>query len=153
MTPPIINLPKRQGRGRRTFFQMLTAMAWVAYLYLWLPLVTLVAWAFGMRTAYGEMYQKQDAVEPFLLLALPMIALACAVVLLGWAEYNRARFAGEDRRRPMAPIGEADVALALGADVATAELLRGSRIVALTLDEKARPTTAVSRDMRLAVPA
>lgn len=153
MTLPIINLPQRQGRARRTFFQMLTAMAWVAYLYLWLPLLTLLAWAVGMRTAYGLMYQRTDAVEPFLLLALPLIAAICGIVLLGWAEYNRARFGGEERRQPMPAIGDPEVALVLGADAATADTLRGNRIVVLTLDEHARPTAALARPLAPPVPA
>ena len=144
MTPPIINLPQRQGRGRRTMFQMLTAVAWVGYLYLWLPLLTLIAWALGLRTAFMLMYQNQHGVEPFLLLALPLIAVACGIVLLGWAEYNRARFGGEERRRPMPSVDDAEVALGLGADVATADTLRNGRIVLLTLDEQARPTLATA---------
>jgi hypothetical protein len=53
----------------------------------------------------------------------------------------------------MAAVGEAEVASALGADVATAAVLRGSRIVALTLDQQARPTAAVAHAVPAAIPA
>lgn len=145
MTPPIIHHPERQGRRRRTVFTALTATAWALYFYLWLPLITLLAWVLGVRTTYGELYLKQHAVDPFLLLALPFIALVCAVVLLAWAEYNRARFSGGERRKAMGPVGEDTVALALGADPATAAALRAGRSMSLALDAQARPTSAEPR--------
>lgn len=145
MTPPIIDRPERQGRGRRTLFTVLTGTAWLIYFYLWLPLITLLAWVLGVRTAYGRLYLEQNAVDPFLLLALPVIALVCAVVLLAWAEYNRARFGGEDRRKAVPSIGNEAVALALGADTATAAALRGGRNMTLALDEQARPASATAR--------
>lgn len=145
MTPPIINLPERQRRVHRDLSRAFTALAWAAYLYLWLPLLTLAAWGLGMHTAYERIYRNKHVVEPFLLLALPLIAIACAAVLLGWAEYNRARFGGPERRRPMPPIGDGEVAHGLGADAATAANLRGNRIVVLSLDAQARPTAARPR--------
>ena len=145
MTPPIINVPERQGRAQHSISRMFTALAWLGYLYLWLPLVTLVAWALGMHRTYALMYRDQHAVEPFLLLSLPLIAMACAIVLLGWAEYNRARFGGPERRRPMPPVDDVQVAVGLGADAATADTLRGNRIVVLALDAQARPTAALAR--------
>lgn len=145
MTPPIINLPQRQGRMLHNVSRMFTALAWLGYLYLWLPLLTLVAWAFGLHTAYALLYRNQDAAEPYLLLALPLIALVCGVVLIGWAEYNRVRFSGPERRHPMPPVDDAQVAVALGADTVTAGTLRGNRIVVLSLDEQARPKVASAR--------
>ena len=153
MTPPIINVPERQGRAQHTFSRMFTALAWLGYLYLWLPLLTLVAWALGMHRAYELMYQDQHGVEPFLLLALPLIAIGCAVVLLGWAEYNRARFGGPERRRSMPPIGDVEVAAGLGADASTAGTLRENRIVVLSLDAEARPTAARASPAGPAPPA
>ena len=144
MNPPIINRPEREGRVPRTAWHMLTAVAWLAYLYLWLPLITLIAWVAGVRTAYGKLYQDQ-VVDSFLLLVLPVIALVCGAVLLGWAEYNRARFAGEERRSPMPSVGDAEVASALGADTATVDALRSSRIIAVAMDPQARPSIAASR--------
>jgi biofilm PGA synthesis protein PgaD len=145
MTPPIIHHPERQGRRRRTVFTVLTATAWALYFYLWLPLITLLAWVLGVRSSYGELYLKQHAVDPFLLLALPVIALVCAIVLLAWAEYNRARFGGEERRKAVDPVDADAVALALGADAATAASLRGGRSMTLALDEHARPSSALPR--------
>ncbi len=142
MTPPIIDRPERQGTARRTAYGTVTAGLWLLYFYLWLPLVTLLAWVVGVRTGYGRLYVEQNAVDPFLLMALPVIALVCGAVLLAWAEYNRARFSGEERRQPVADIGIAEVATLLGADVATAGMVRDARVVTITLDDKARPSAA-----------
>ncbi|HBK46700.1 MAG TPA: poly-beta-1,6-N-acetyl-D-glucosamine biosynthesis protein PgaD, partial [Xanthomonadaceae bacterium] len=97
--PPLIRLPDRMGHSRRLAQGALTAGAWMLYFYLWVPLLTLLAWALGLQTAYIRLYLEQNAIDPFLLLSLPVIALVCAAALIGWAEYNRARFANADERR------------------------------------------------------
>ncbi|MCE4530853.1 poly-beta-1,6-N-acetyl-D-glucosamine biosynthesis protein PgaD [Xanthomonas hortorum] len=67
MTPPIINLPQRLGRSRRLAYGAATAGAWMVYFYLWAPLATLIAWFFGLRSAYTELYLKHNALDPFAL--------------------------------------------------------------------------------------
>lgn len=142
MNPPIIDRPEGEGRGPRAAWRMLTAVAWLAYLYLWLPLITLIAWIAGARSAYEHLYAHEQGLHSFLLLVVPVIALICGAVLLGWAEYNRARFRSGERRSSMPSVGDDDVAQALGADAATVRALRGSRIVSLAMDSQARPSIA-----------
>lgn len=144
MTPPIIDHSPQRRPGKRFASGALTAAAWTVYAWLWVPLITAVAWFIGARTAYLRLYLDDNEIEPFLLLSLPIIALICGVLLIGWAEYNRARFAKTDRRQRRVDIIDDDVRLALGATPALAEKLREGRIVRVAVDDDARPVAAYS---------
>lgn len=141
VTTPIIHRPERQGGARRTAYGVATAVAWAAYVYLWMPLITLLAWLAGIRTAYSELFLRENAIDPFLIMVLPLIALGCAVLLLGWAEYNRIRFQREDKRRKPDLVSYRDVDAALGAGAGLGERLRSGRILAVAIDEQAQPVT------------
>lgn len=144
MTPPIINhMPARRPR-KRFASGALTAAAWAVYAWLWVPLITAVAWFIGVRTAYLRLYLNDNDIDAFLLLALPVIALVCSVLLLGWAEYNRVRFSKADRRKRRVPIDDDEVRVALGASAALAKKLREGRIVQLALDDNANPVAATT---------
>jgi biofilm PGA synthesis protein PgaD len=135
----LIRKPNSQPPLRRTAWGFVTAAFWLLYLYLWAPLVTLVLWLLGIRTALHEMYLRESHVEPFLLVVLPLVALACAVVLIIWAEYNRFRFRGKDRRHAQADVPHAEIAVALGADPSTADALTQGKVLVLHMDAQAQP--------------
>lgn len=139
---PLIDRPDSASRRRRTAYGMITAIAWALYVYLWLPLVTLLAWVLGARTGYAQLYLAQERIDPFVILSLPLIALVCGAVLVAWAEYNRARFADADARRRAPAVAANDVADALGATRDLLPRLRDARVVVLELDDAARPLAA-----------
>jgi biofilm PGA synthesis protein PgaD len=139
MNPPLINRPDRVGRVRHTVLRLATAVLWAFYAYLWVPLLTLVAWLLGIHTVYQRLYLEQNAVDPFVLASLPVIALVCAVLLIGWAEYNRVRFADADERRRRGDVTETAVDDKLGAEHELGEVLRRHRVISVTLDEHAAP--------------
>ena len=142
MTPPIINhMPARRPR-KRFASGALTAAAWTVYAWLWVPLITAVAWFIGVRTAYLRLYLNDNEIDAFLLLSLPVIALVCGVLLIGWAEYNRVRFSRTDRRQRRDAIDDEQVRIALGASAGLASKLREGRIVQLALDDDANPVAA-----------
>lgn len=142
MRPPIIDHTPTRGPGKRLAAGALTAAAWSVYAWLWVPLITAIAWIIGMRTAYVRLYLNDNEIDTFLLLALPVIALLCAALLIGWAEYNRVRFSGVERRQRRDDVDDDTVRIALGASAALASKLRDGRIVRLALDDDARPVAA-----------
>lgn len=144
MKPPIIDHTPRRAPGKRLASGALTAAAWTVYAWLWVPLITAVAWFVGVRTAYVRLYLNENEIDTFLLLSLPVIALVCAALLIGWAEYNRARFSGVERRNRRDDIDDDQVRMALGATEALATKLRDGRIVQVALDDDARPVAATS---------
>lgn len=135
----LIHAPHRQQRLQRHLWQLLTAVCWAAYLYLWLPLFTLLLWLVGIRVAVFELYERRDQVDPFVLLALPAMALICALLLIGWAEYNRIRFQGRERRQKIADVPREELAAALGARDEVAAAMLSHKIQVLRMDDHAHP--------------
>jgi len=135
----LIRKPYAQPRLKRAAWGFVTAAFWGLYIYLWLPLVTLILWLLGVRTAFFELYTRQHQVEPFLIVAIPAMAALCALLLIGWAEYNRWRFARQDRRSPQDDVRVDEVAQRLGADLALAQRLGQSKITLLHMNEQAIP--------------
>ena len=135
----IIHMPQRQPPAQRTFYRVATLLVWIVYAWLWLPLATLVLWVLGVRLAAIELYLAKQRIDADLLVWLPVLLLGCATVLIGWAEYNRRRFAGRDRRLGRHDVSAAEVAQAMGADGTLAAELAGARSVVLVMDGDGRP--------------
>lgn len=140
----LIRKPYAQPRLKRAAWGFVTAAFWGLYIYLWLPLVTLILWLLGVRTAFFELYTRKHQVEPFLLVAIPTMAVLCALALIGWAEYNRWRFARQDRRSPQEDVDVDEVARRLGASQTLAQQLGQSKITLLHMNEDAIPESMSS---------
>lgn len=132
----LIQKPGAQRPLPRTLWGVVTGAFWLAYLYLWMPVLTLVLWLLGLRTVASELYLRTHEVDPFLMLALPATAAAVVALLLLWAEYNRWRFAGRDveRRSRLADVSLDEVAQGLGASAEVAQALNAGRISVLHMD-------------------
>jgi len=135
----LIRKPYAQAPVKRAVWGFVTAAFWGLYIYMWLPLVTLVLWLMGVRTAFFEMYAREHHVDSFLVFAIPAIATACALVLITWAEYNRFRFSALDRRTPQRDVTPAEVAEKLGANAELAEMLGQAKVTTLRMSERAEP--------------
>ncbi|MFK3651054.1 poly-beta-1,6-N-acetyl-D-glucosamine biosynthesis protein PgaD [Lysobacter enzymogenes] len=132
----LIQKPGSQHPLPRTLWGAVTGAFWLAYLYLWTPVLTLVLWLLGLRTVTSELYLRTHEVDPFLMLALPATAAAVVAALLIWAEYNRWRFAGLDaeRRSRLPDVSLDEVAQSLGASAEVAQALNAGRISVLHMD-------------------
>ena len=136
----LIDNSDRVPRSHRMFWGGITGVFWLLYLYLWLPLITLAMWLLGVNNALVELYIPEGRVDAYLLVALPRIALVCAAVLSTWAEYNRQRFQGMDRRTAAEPVGIETIALGLGASSDVAAAMRAGKRMTLTMSDEAAPT-------------
>lgn len=140
----VINEPHLASTHERTVSHLLTAAAWAAYAWLIAPFITSVAWALGLRHAWFELTAPliYGTGTPGLL--LPILAGSGAFVLLSWAEFNRWRFTGVERRHTTTPVTDEVVAKTLGAPRALPQQLRASfevlPVVVLQMDEEAQPT-------------
>lgn len=136
----LIYLPQQQDRTTRTLYGVATLLAWVFYVYLWMPLTTLALWYFGVRFAYLEVYMLSEPLQPpAMLRELPLIALGVAIVLISWAEYNRLRFQGKERRFPHEDTEHADIAESLHASAALGSALLDSKTAVLEMDPQGWP--------------
>ena len=136
----VIDNPERQEPAQRRMFGVLTAVAWAVYMYLWLPLITAVVWYLGLKSAYIELYLRDHRIDNFLVMAIPLIVLVVAILLLGWAEYNRMRFQRrEDRRGTADNVALDEMAKGIGATVQFARQLQQSRSSVVHMSEEAVP--------------
>jgi biofilm PGA synthesis protein PgaD len=140
----IIQRPDRVSRTRRGFYGAMTAVAWVVFAWLFQPLITLVVWALGGWITYQEVVRQARSVEPLVVLAIAILAVASATALIVWAEYNRQRFTGEKRRTSPGsprPSGPPDGQV-LPWNVRG--VLREARVAVVRFDEDGLPLEVVS---------
>lgn len=127
----LIDRPHRQRRASRTLFGLLTLFAWIAWASLWLPLITALAWWFGLRTSYVELFLREHAGGWSSLFYLFWLASGCAVVIATWSAYNWKRFHKMDRRRGRPPPSMTAMAEQLNVAHASAIELRSSNRIVL----------------------
>lgn len=111
----IIERPDLQGWPLVLGSRLITAAMWCLYVYLWLPLLTLLAWAIGIEAAYAQMatlggYRIAAELWGF----FATVILVMGGVLLGWARINFYRFRGPDRRQLPGRTGSARMAADFG---------------------------------------
>lgn len=124
----IINRPELQSPVQRTLNRVLTLIAWAAYMYLWLPLLTLLFWWIGVSLGMHELQRTYLFIDADLFLILFKAAAIAAALLIGWAEYNRWRFQGhEDQRMPQINVTHSATAARLNTREEVAEALRHCR--------------------------
>lgn len=132
-----IHRPTLQAGHGKLVFRILTAIAWALYLYLWLPLATLALWWGGAHLGLHELRRYPQYVDLDLFVVVAKAFAVALVLLLGWAEYNRRRFQGVDRRQPQPALDPAETAQAMACSPALARQLRLSRRAIVRLDEEA----------------
>ncbi len=95
----IIDKPELQSNIHRYGWGSVTFVFWMIYIYLWLPLITLVAWWFGAKLFHLHMIQL-DGYKGLLgnLGLYAVIIVVISMILIGWAELDRMRFKDKLRR-------------------------------------------------------
>ena len=131
MSEHIIDRPELLPPVKRAFFDALTVVFWTFYLYLLLPLATLIAWYAGWTAVYEEMVMKRGWESLVQLLAFyGLIILVIGAGQLGWALVNWARFKGKrDRRRLSERYVEMNVEKMFMIDIADLAAWQGAKRV------------------------
>jgi biofilm PGA synthesis protein PgaD len=100
-----------QSASVRSFYGFVTILFWAFWVYLWLPLLALLAWALGLQQAYKYMIVLggyQEVLRLLWIYALIVLVLGGTLVL--WATYNIIRFRGVERRTRAAPLSTEQIA-------------------------------------------
>ncbi|MFZ4285940.1 poly-beta-1,6-N-acetyl-D-glucosamine biosynthesis protein PgaD [Variovorax sp. HJSM1_2] len=103
MSTLIIERPDLQDWQRKTVFSILTAAFWLAWILLWMPLITLAGWFFFGVQFNLQMFELHGATRFLNVLLLYLAVIVClGGSLTLWALYNHYRFKGVDRRKETA---------------------------------------------------
>lgn len=127
---------------RRGFFALVTAGAWSAFVWLIFPAITALLWLVGVSVAYESAIAGIQAVQPALLLGILLSAVFAGTVLVAWAEIQRHRFSGVERRRRTEDVDVAAVGTALGATPEVAAVLQVGRVVLIHMRDDGTPLRA-----------
>lgn len=134
-TPLIIDRPELVPPAGRNLARLITFGFWMLWVYLWLPVVSLLAWWFGYDLFYQEMVVRGGAhwllrqLDDYLL----WIGLLCGG-LVAWATYNWLRFRGVTRRQRVPGLTEAELARYFGLTVDEVRVYRTSQFLRVHFD-------------------
>jgi biofilm PGA synthesis protein PgaD len=131
----MIQRPERQSSVQKAMFGIVTIVAWLFWAFLWLPLITLGAWAFGVRSAWLQLYVLEPSHKEGDLSIVLIAAIICAMVFSAWAGYNRARFGGKQKRRGNSPVGVEATARVIGASTEDAVNIQAHRRAVVSVSD------------------
>lgn len=135
----IINRPDWVTRGQRVTAVGTTLFFWFALLYLWQPVISLIAWAFNVKLFYSHMVVLggyETFLDVWMNYALVIAFMGGSLIL--WAMINQWRFRGAERRK-FIPVSDINaVAETFGVSPEQLQELRTMKNVVLDIDEQSR---------------
>jgi biofilm PGA synthesis protein PgaD len=110
-SPLILDMPDRLSMPRRLAYRVLTLALSVGWIYLWIPLITLLGWLSGIAL-FGEQIVVQRGWQSFLdnLPTYSIVVLMMGGALLSWALTNWFRFANREARKAVSHVSVQDQA-------------------------------------------
>jgi biofilm PGA synthesis protein PgaD len=110
-SPLILDMPDRLSMPRRLAYRVLTLAFWMGWIYLWIPLVTLLGWLSGIAF-FGDQIVVQRGWQSFLdnLPTYSIVVLLMSGALLSWAMTNWFRFANREARKAVSHVSVKDQA-------------------------------------------
>jgi biofilm PGA synthesis protein PgaD len=124
--------PELRGAARTTVEWVFTTLMWALWLYLFLPMLTVVLWIAGMHFIY------HTVIEPIFLtqikemfLRLGLFVTIVFISLRGWGYYNYYAFGRLNRRKQSAAITPADMARHFGLSEHRLRMLQNEKEIVL----------------------
>lgn len=134
---PLIARPDLQSPRQRTLYGMLTLAFWAFWLYLWLPVLALLAWALGLQQAYKYMVVLEGYHQVIQLLGIySLVILLLGGALVVWASYNILRFRGVERRSAARPVTVEEIGRAFAHDPAALARWQSSQRLYIRHDDR-----------------
>lgn len=134
--PLIIDRPDLQAWPQRALSGALTTFFWLAWLVLWIPLLTLGGWFFFGWQFKFHMFDLGGLTGYAELISLYMaVIVAMGAVLLGWAKYNHLRFRNVERRKAFPLVTPAGVGARTGHSEAEVLAWRKMQVMVVEHDE------------------
>jgi biofilm PGA synthesis protein PgaD len=136
---PIIERADRVSPRQRTLYGALTLGFWLFWLYLWVPLLALLAWLLGLQQAYKYMIVLggwQEVVRVIGTYSLIILLMGGALLL--WAAYNIYRFGGVENRTAALPVTPAEIGRQFGQDPEAVAHWQNAQRLYVTHDDDGR---------------
>jgi len=139
VSPLIIESPDLQELRQRYAFAALTFVFWVVWFYLWTPLVSLVAWLFGLDLLYDEMvlFDGWRALQE-LLGWYALVIVVLALILGSWAWYNLKRFRVREKRLQAPAVSPSEIAGYFGLPEEDLATIKAAHRVVISHDDSGR---------------
>ena len=115
---------------RRVVEDFITIVCWGIYLYLLLPMFTLVLWIFGIQTIFDQIIGERGYEELIRLLENGGITtLVILIIVSGWTYYNYLWFKhrGERRGNQVRISSDVEMSALLETDITAMEEIRNAR--------------------------
>lgn len=148
-----IHAPELLTPPQRARDTLLTGVMWAFYLYLWVPLISLLAWLLGFELAYDVMIRSGGARDNASLLfgyAKVVGVICCAVT--AWSIFNRLRFHGVTRRKFSQRVDDKAILNHFNFTLDELREFRAEKVVSVETDENGRvksfPLTAIPTAVR-----
>lgn len=135
----IIEHPEWQTPKQRVLLGSVTLIFWMGWFYLWVPVISVLAWVFGYRIFEYQMIELGGYTGVIELLgwyALTVLLLGGS--LIAWATYNILRFNQVTRRNPRFPVTVENQAKYFGVDARDIALWRKSQLLVIEHDDDSR---------------
>ena len=130
-----IDAPMLQSSRERMRDTLVTGFMWILYVYLWLPLISLMAWVMGFEFAYDVMIRSGGAASMRTVLYWYAVAIVTILIVFGtWSLSNRWRYGAQNRRTALDPVSDESFMAYFGVSPEELARLRGSRSLTLELD-------------------
>ncbi|HED40585.1 MAG TPA: poly-beta-1,6-N-acetyl-D-glucosamine biosynthesis protein PgaD [Chromatiales bacterium] len=147
MNPHIIQRPDMQTLRQRFGYSFLTFLFWVIWFYLWIPLLSLAGWLFGVDIFYDEMVVQEGLQTLLDLLGLYFLVIFLISATLGiWAAVNLWRFRGKERRSARVAVDDASLADDFGVTTEQVAYWRQSRRLLMSHDEQGNIITTTPQE-------
>ncbi len=134
-----IHAPALRTPHRRAGDQVLTLVMWGIYAYLWLPLISLIAWFLGIDLFYQEMVIN-GGFDAFVDLSgwYLLIIVIILVTVGGWSASNYFRFHDKNRRISQPTVSDQEMAEWFGIESDRLGAIRDSDRLRLAFDREGR---------------
>ncbi|MFQ5488183.1 MAG: poly-beta-1,6-N-acetyl-D-glucosamine biosynthesis protein PgaD [Gammaproteobacteria bacterium] len=135
--PLIIDTPSLQSLRQRYAYALITLLFWVLWFYLWIPVISLVAWLLSADVFYREMIRLDGLYGLLDLLGwYGLVIASIAVFYSGWALYNQFRFRGKNRRQEQPEVEPLELADAFNIEPALILPLQEAKRLLIVHDEQ-----------------
>ncbi len=132
---------KQMLSGRqRTREAILTTILWMLYGYLWLPLISFIAWYFGIDFAY-ERVVKAGGPDQLILLLLWffIIFLVILLIVVTWSGLQYSLYKGDGERRNRGTVFDLAAEREVWQiDAALQQQLKANKVQTIELNDQAR---------------